>query len=93
VRSQDQLARYRDLVAAARKQAETLERHGIDPPTAARVIADAWGSETLSASADSVDSINSIGGVRFCWPIGVGQRKPCAAGQAHRAGLTSTRRI
>jgi short-subunit dehydrogenase len=39
--SQEQLARYRDLVAAARKQAETLARHGIDPADAARVIADA----------------------------------------------------
>jgi hypothetical protein len=81
VRSQDQLARYRDLVAAARKQAETLERHGIDPPTFARVIADAWGSETLSASADSVDSINSIGGFDFVGRSGSVSRDPARPGR------------
>jgi NAD(P)-dependent dehydrogenase (short-subunit alcohol dehydrogenase family) len=39
--SENQQTRYRDLMTAARKQAETLERDGIDPADAAQVIADA----------------------------------------------------
>jgi NAD(P)-dependent dehydrogenase (short-subunit alcohol dehydrogenase family) len=37
----EQKVRYRDVIAAAIKQAQTLERNGIDPADAARVIADA----------------------------------------------------
>jgi NAD(P)-dependent dehydrogenase (short-subunit alcohol dehydrogenase family) len=37
----ERLARYTDLIDAARQRAETLERDGIDPADAARVIADA----------------------------------------------------
>jgi hypothetical protein len=36
-----QLTRYRDLLEAATKRAQALERSGIDPADAARVIADA----------------------------------------------------
>jgi NAD(P)-dependent dehydrogenase (short-subunit alcohol dehydrogenase family) len=39
--SHDQQARYGDLLAAVLKQARALERDGIDPSDAARVIADA----------------------------------------------------
>lgn len=39
--SGDQQIRYRDLMTAFREQAQTLERNGIDPADAARVIADA----------------------------------------------------
>lgn len=39
--SEAQQARYGDLLAAVSKQAETLQRSGIDPANAARVIADA----------------------------------------------------
>ena len=39
--SEAQQTRYRDLLAAVSKQAETLARSGIDPADAARVIADA----------------------------------------------------
>jgi NAD(P)-dependent dehydrogenase (short-subunit alcohol dehydrogenase family) len=39
--STDQQARYRDLIVAVRDQAQTLERNGLDPAVAARVIADA----------------------------------------------------
>jgi hypothetical protein len=35
---EDQVARYRDLVDAMRKQAETLARGGISPADAAQVI-------------------------------------------------------
>jgi NAD(P)-dependent dehydrogenase (short-subunit alcohol dehydrogenase family) len=37
----ERLARYSDLIDAARERAQTLERDGIDPADAARVIADA----------------------------------------------------
>jgi NAD(P)-dependent dehydrogenase (short-subunit alcohol dehydrogenase family) len=39
--SEAQQTRYRDLLSAASRQAETLGRSGIDPAVAARVIADA----------------------------------------------------
>jgi NAD(P)-dependent dehydrogenase (short-subunit alcohol dehydrogenase family) len=37
----EQQARYRDVIAATRERAQTLERNGIDPADAARVIVDA----------------------------------------------------
>ena len=47
--SEDQQARYRELLEAARRQAETLGRGGIDPADAARVIADAIEARTPRA--------------------------------------------